>query len=134
LLDAKSWPEWREIFTEDLEWVYVDPTVQNVPPDAERLPDGRARVDREQLVAFVSKSMQKVTTVHHGHIPEIAIVDENVARGHWALTNYVEYRNAAGFLVWGRGYGWYDEEYFRTDSGWRIKRSAFYRRDMDLPQ
>ena len=130
LLDAKDWPGWVDVFTADLEFVYVDPTVQNVPPDAERLADGRALVGREQLVAFVSESMRNVTTIHHGHMPEIALVDGDTAVGHWGLTNYCEYRGADGALHWLRGYGHYDDAYVRTDDGWRIRRSHFYRRDM----
>jgi hypothetical protein len=36
-------------------------------------------------------------------------------------------------LQWLRGYGHYDEVYVRTGRGWRIKRSRFYRRDMNPP-
>lgn len=133
LLDAKNWSEWQDVFSDDLEFVYVDPSVQNVPPDAEPTPDGGARVDRERLLAFISEAMQRVTTVHHGHMPEIRLVDEHTATGHWGLTNYCEFRAADGSLQWSRGYGWYDDEYVRTDTGWRIKRSVFYRRDMDAP-
>jgi hypothetical protein len=133
LLDAKDWPAWREVFTDDLEFVYVDPSVQNVPPDAVTLPDGGARVDRDQLVAFVSASMRNVTTIHHGHLPEIAITSRDSATGHWGLTNYCEYPTPDGATAWLRGYGWYDDDYARTDGGWRIRRSRFYRRDMVDP-
>jgi hypothetical protein len=133
LLDAKRWDDWTEVFTDDLEFVYVDPTVQNVPPDAERLPDGRAQVGRDLLVAFVSASMARVTTVHHGHMPEIAFVDDDTATGHWGLTNHCEFPTGDGRSAWSHGYGHYDDVYVRTDDGWRIRRSEFYRRDMDVP-
>ena len=94
LLDAKQWSEWTDVFTDDLEFVYVDPSVQNVPSTATILPDGKAKVDRDQLVGFVSEAMARVTTIHHGHVPEIRLLDENTALGHWGLTNYCEYRAA----------------------------------------
>ena len=131
LLDAKNWSEWANVFVDDLEFVYSDPTVQNVPPTAQPTPDGKARVGRDELIAFISEAMQHVTTVHHGHLPEITIVDESTATGLWALTNYFEYRAADGSLVWSRGYGRYEDEYVRTGVGWRIRRSEFFRRDMD---
>ena len=132
LLDAKDWPAWTNVFTDDLEFIYVDPAIQNVPSGAEILPDGKARVGRDQLVASISEAMKSVTTVHHGHMPEITLVNRDRANGHWALTNYCEYRTADGSYEWSRGYGYYDDEYVRTDEGWRIKRSVFFRRDMDL--
>ena len=130
LLDEKDWAAWTEVFTEDLEFVYVDPTVQNVPPAATILPDGRAMVGRDDLVAFVSASMARVTTVHHGHVPEITIVDDVSAVGRWGLTNYCEYTTADGAPAWLRGYGRYHDRYVRAGTGWRIARSEFYRRDM----
>ncbi len=55
---------------------------------------------RDQLVAFVSASMERVTTVHHGHMPEISLVDRGTATGHWGRTNYCEYEGADGSLHW----------------------------------
>ena len=129
LLDAKQWDEWTDVFTEDLEFFYTDPSVMNVPPTARTTPHG-ALVDRDQLVEFVSESMKRVTTIHHGHVPEITLVDDDTASGRWGLTNYCEYTGADGLLHWLRGYGHYDEVYARTADGWRIRRSLFYRRDM----
>jgi hypothetical protein len=134
LLDAKQWEGWADVFTEDLEFVYVDPSVQNVPPGARPTADGGALVGRDLLVTSVSAAMRHVTTVHHGHLPEIAFVGADAATGHWGLTNYCEYPTADGGTAWLRGYGWYDDEYVRTTDGWRIRGSRFYRRDMvDAP-
>jgi 3-phenylpropionate/cinnamic acid dioxygenase small subunit len=129
LLDAKEWDEWTDVFTDDLEFFYTDPTVMNVPPTAQTTSDG-ALVNRDQLVEFVSESMKRVTTIHHGHVPEITLVDDDTATGRWGLTNYCEYTTADGTTAWLRGYGHYHEVYARTADGWRIKRSLFYRRDM----
>ena len=134
LLDAKEWSAWTDVFTADLEFIYADPSIQNVPPDAERLSDGKARVGREQLVAFISEAMRNVTTVHHGHMPEISLIDRDTATAHWRLTNYCEYRTSEGSNEWSRGYGHYDDEYVRTVEGCRIRRSVFFRRDMDIPR
>jgi hypothetical protein len=132
-LDSKRWEAWTEVFTEDLEFVYVDPSVQNVPAEAQRLANGQAQVGRDLLVAFVSASMERVTTVHHGHMPEIAFVDADTATGRWGLTNHCEFTAADGSNQWSHGYGHYDDVYVRTGAGWRIRRCEFYRRDMDAP-
>jgi len=129
LLDAKRWTEWVEVFTEDLEFVYADPSVMNVPPTAMTTPEG-AMVGRDEMVAHVSKAMEPVTTIHHGHMPEIRRVDADHAVGRWGLTNHCEWWDAEGGSHWLHGYGHYDEEYLRTTEGWRIRRSVFYRRDM----
>jgi hypothetical protein len=131
LLDAKDWSAWTEVFTPDLRFVYADPSVQHVPPDADVLPGGGAEVDRDRLVAFVSQAMRHVTTVHHGHMPEITLTGPDRAEGHWTLTNDCEITRPDGSHAWIRGYGHYDDEYVRTDAGWRISHSIFYRRDMD---
>jgi 3-phenylpropionate/cinnamic acid dioxygenase small subunit len=130
-LDAKEWSSWREVFSDDLEFVYVDPSVQHVPASAERLANGQARVNKEQLLEHIAEAMRFVTTVHHGHMPEIAFTDGDTATGRWGLTNYCEYPVGDGTMAWSRGYGRYEDVYVRTEAGWRIQRSAFYRRDMD---
>ena len=127
----RQWSAWIEVFSPDLEFIYLDPSIQNVPPRAQLLPDGTAMVGREELVAYISEAMKSVTTVHHGHMPEINLADRDTATGRWGLTNYCEYRTPTGSYEWSRGYGHYDDIYVRTDKGWRIKRSVFFRRDMD---
>jgi hypothetical protein len=130
-LDAKEWEPWADVFADDLEFVYVDTSVQHVPATAEALPNGQARVTKAQLLEHIAEAMKPVTTVHHGHMPEITFVDDDTATGRWGLTNHCEYPTGDGTFGWSRGYGRYDDIYVRTDDGWRIKRSAFYRRDMD---
>ena len=132
LLDAKQWSGWTDVFSEDLEFVYADPSVMNVPPNATPTPEG-AMVGRDELIAFVSAAMESVTTIHHGHMAEITLVDADTARGRWGLTNHCEFQDAEGSAHWLHGYGHYDEQYVRADDGWRIRRSVFYRRDMGPP-
>jgi 3-phenylpropionate/cinnamic acid dioxygenase small subunit len=130
LLDAKDWDAWPHVFAEDLEFVYVDLAVQHVPDAAVRQPDGTAVIGRDALVAHIIEAMAPVTTVHHGHMPEITLIDDDTAVGRWGLTNYCEYPTSDGSMAWMSGYGRYRDVYVRTADGWRIKRSEFYRRDM----
>jgi hypothetical protein len=57
--------------------------------------------------------------VHHGHMPEITIVDEMLAHGVWAMYDLVEPSPTSGFPVL-TGFGYYTEDYRRVDGRWRI--------------
>jgi ketosteroid isomerase-like protein len=107
-LDTKDWKGLFQVFTEDVD---ID-----VTDDAG--PDGRFRGARE-MVAMLERVVGPARTVHHGHMPEIEIVDATTARGVWAMFDYVEWPSDEGRRGL-RGYGHYTETYRKTDAGWRI--------------
>jgi hypothetical protein len=106
-LDTKQWEKWRNLFADDCV-----------------LPDGRyASVD--DLVATLSAQRQHATTVHHGHTPEIVMTGTGVARGIWAMSDYVEFPEPAteGLAKGYRGFvgaGHYEEEYRKVGAEWKI--------------
>ncbi len=64
-----------------------------------------------------------MATVHHGHMPEIEVVDATHARGIWAMYDRLEYPD--GRVRSGAGH--YDEEYRLVDGTWRIARMTLNR-------
>ena len=102
-LDGKDWAAWRELFTPDL------------TTEGTKAPG----TGRDEFVVAVEKLLAGRTSVHQGHTPEIRFLDEDRARGVWAMYDYVETLGVAqrdGFF----GYGHYEEEYRRDEGGWRI--------------
>lgn len=108
LLDTKRWQEWGDVFTADAHLDTSDDAAHAV-----------AR-GRDAIVALVSGAVGAAVTVHHGHMPEIAITGPRSARGVWAMEDYLEFPGDPPALVL-HGRGHYFEEYERcTDGAWRI--------------
>lgn len=77
-------------------------------------------VDANSFVAYVSGAADLTITVHHGHMPDIEIIDEHNATGIWAMFDWVD-DPAKGYAM--QGYGHYHEDYLKAvDSTWRIKK------------
>jgi hypothetical protein len=114
LLDTKQWDAWRELFSGDFEADVdgggVHPTVHFASP--------------EEMVASNRELLAEAVTVHHGHMPEIALTGPDTATGVWAMMDIVTL--GAGF----RGYGHYHEEYVKQDGRWRIRRLRLTRLQM----
>jgi hypothetical protein len=106
LLDTKQWDAWRELFSDDFEADVegggAHPTVHFASP--------------EELVAKNREILATAATVHHGHMPEIALAGPTSATGVWAMMDIVQL--GAGF----RGYGHYHEEYVKRAGRWQIRR------------
>ena len=79
---------------------------------------------REAVVDFMRTSLvPAIITVHHVHHPEIT-VDADHATGTWYLQDTVLITEQRMML---RGAAFYDDEYVRTDAGWRIARTGYTR-------
>lgn len=123
-MDAKDWKGYREVFTDD----------------ARMDVDGYVTDGGDEIAAFVSGVLTSVRTVHHGHMPEITFVDEDHARGIWAMYDYVEFPYEDDAAPQGlKGYGHYHEEYRRQNGEWRIASTRLVRLRVDplpggLPQ
>jgi hypothetical protein len=106
LLDTKQWDAWRAVFsddfTADVEGGHVHPPIHFASP--------------EQMVASNREILAGVVTVHHGHMPEIALTGPDTASGVWAMMDLVLL--GPGF----RGYGHYHEEYVKRGGRWQIRR------------
>jgi len=116
-MDTKQWDAWGQVFTSD--------AVMEIP-EANMIVTGR-----DEIVKAVSTVLVGTTTVHHGHMPEIEIVDDSRARGTWAMADYVEWVGKGDERAGLQGYGHYVEEYVREDGQWRIHRLHLSRLRVD---
>jgi ketosteroid isomerase-like protein len=113
LMDMKDWAGWAQCFTEDVV-VRVDSAVS----------DGRNLVapfpiptGRDAFVAQNSETLRGVVTVHHGHMPEIALTSATTATGVWSMEDKLIWRDGSRL----HGFGHYHETYRKeADGEWRI--------------
>jgi hypothetical protein len=112
-MDTRQWSAWRQVFTDDVK-VTVESTVTRLPSDgvAEPMGDGA-----DAFVKLIGEGLLAgVTTVHHGHMPEITLTGADTATGIWSMEDIVEYPD--GRIL--RGYGHYHEQYRKVGGAWRI--------------
>jgi hypothetical protein len=114
LMDTKQWDAWGEVFS----------------PEA-RLQWGESEEDaaagRANIVAAVRGAIQQAVTCHHGHTPEISIVDSEHATGIWSMFDRVDHPS---YLL--EGYGHYTEEYVKIEGEWKIDRTRLTRLHRDF--
>lgn len=106
LMDTKQWDQLREVFTED---VSIDTSDDS----------GTVITGVDNYLPFLVSQIGEVTTVHHGHMPEITMVDDNLATGIWAMEDELWWPKGHP-ISYLHGYGHYHETYVRTTSGWKI--------------
>ena len=113
-MDTKDWDTLAGCFTGDL--------VADFRQGPGMLAEGR-----DNYMAQLTAILADARTVHHGHMPEIELLDDSNATGIWAMEDRVE---LPGLSL--RGFGHYHDEYARTPDGWRIRRSRLTRLRLDL--
>ncbi len=87
-----------------------------------------------RLLDALSKLLADTVTVHHGHMPEIALTSATTATGIWAMFDWVDWSKTATPERTFQGYGHYNEEYEKgADGRWRIKRLHLTRLRVDHP-
>lgn len=112
-VDFRLWDEFADLFTDDLEVEFVESTSD---------PKGK-----DEFLASVARHFVTGYSVHHGHQPEIEIVDETTAKALWPMYDRVESPADSGYVSH-EGWGHYTETYRRCDDGrWRISRSRLTR-------
>lgn len=102
-LDTKQWDMLRSLFTTDATF---DPAREG-SYTFEGLDD---------FIELASKGLATAVSVHHGHMPIIAFVNDAEATGIWAMTDDVEQRNSRRFI----GQGHYHERYRKVGNDWKI--------------
>ncbi len=109
LVDTHKWKEFGDLFTDDVQ-ARVDADPAGSP--------GLVCNGRDDFVARVKATLQNISHVHHGHMPEITLIDATKATGIWAMFDRVAFADRIM-----NGYGHYHEEYRReADGQWRISR------------
>ncbi|GAA1538678.1 nuclear transport factor 2 family protein [Nocardioides humi] len=104
-LDQHRWEEYRALFTEDL--------VLDIPETP------GPRRTRDQFVDGARAHLDAGLSIHHGHTPEIEILDDETAEGIWAMEDLVVPDPATGRAAF-TGAGYYLEKYRKVDGSWRI--------------
>ena len=115
LMDTKQWDAMRLLFTDD---VVIDTTESG----------GGRTTSADEFIAFIRTTLDDAVTVHHGHMPEIALTSPTTATGIWALNDIVIFPSGVRL----DGYGHYHETYVKESGEWRIASSTLTRLHMDL--
>jgi hypothetical protein len=106
-VDLHRWPELRELFTDDATFEIAESTSSPNSVD--------------EFIGAIDRHLSQAMSVHHGHMPEITIVDGENAHGIWAMYDLVEPPTDSSYPLL-TGYGHYTEEYRKVDGEWRIAR------------
>ena len=87
----------------------------------------------ELIAEYVRGHVDPVTTVHHGHMPEIDITSSTEATGIWSMEDMLRWPEGGPMRTL-HGYGHYHETYEKLDGEWRIKTMKLtrLRRDVDF--
>ena len=112
-LDTNDWELFAATLSEDCAGSYSDGDL--------------SFVDRDAIVAFMRDNLSgdKILTLHHGHHPEIEIVDATTATGVWYLEDIVLALDA-GIRIYGGAI--YADEYRKVDGQWCITCSRVQKR------
>jgi uncharacterized protein (TIGR02246 family) len=132
LVDIEAIKQLRARYTRAIDTKDWDLVRACLAEDARFATEGGANEGRDTIVAFVSRSLTPLRTVHHVHTPEITFDGPDAASGVWAMNDYVEMVRD-GESVWTlRGYGHYLEDYARGADGWQLKSSTLTRLRVDM--
>jgi ketosteroid isomerase-like protein len=103
-MDAKDWSGLADCFTDDL--------VADFREGPGMLAEGR-----DNYISQISEILKDAVTVHHGHMPEISLLDGENATGTWAMDDLVQ---LPGLII--QGWGHYHESYRKENGQWKISR------------
>lgn len=110
-VDTKDWPGLRSVLADDVRF--------DISQD---MPEGGHIIGGDNVVAAVQESLTgDIVTVHHGHCPEIDILNPCSARGIWAMEDRLYWGPQSDFPGQTmHGMGHYIETYQKTADRWRI--------------
>ena len=126
-LDFKEWDALAGLFTPDACIDYRgharDLAENHGRSGMEPSPENWVFTGGRAVTAFLSPLLVDVISVHHGHDPQISVLDSDSATGFWALYDRLE---SAGDVF--HGYGHYHERYRRVAGTWLISELVLTRR------
>ena len=130
-MDTKDWDRYGEYHTEDM----VSDSWRGLPGDKQPVTDGaNVVVGRDRLAATIRAFLDgpvPITSVHHGHTPEIELTSDTTAHGVWAMEDRLWWSNGDTEEHL-HGYGHYHEEYRNVDGMWLISSRKLTRLRVDV--
>lgn len=132
VMDAKQWELYPGCHTDDV----VSETYGGLPRRFQPQTDGES--NRVVGPAAVTRAIAgfldgpvAITSVHHGHTPEIELTSATTARGVWAMEDHLWWQDPGGVEQSLHGYGHYHEEYRRVSGRWLISHRRLGRLRVD---
>ncbi len=114
-MDTKDWAAMRQVFVDQ---VVIDTTESG----------GALVTGADEFLAFLEPTLGETITVHHGHMPEIALTSPTTATGIWAMQDLLIWPDGTRIL----GFGHYHETYEKVEDAWLIASSRLTRLHMDV--
>lgn len=124
-LDTKDLAGYASVFAPD---AVMD--MRGESRDGEGLVSGAGNI-----ASFVLGSVSGLSTVHHGHMPEIEFSSDTSASVIWAMEDKLwKVDDAAAVVPFStlHGYGHYHETYVRIEDQWLIKTITLMRLRVDI--
>ena len=118
-MDSKGWEAFADLFTAD--------ATMDVSGEA----GGAVIQGRNEIASFVRNAIQEVTTVHHGHTPEINVISPTQATGIWAMEDMLRWPDNSAIRSL-HGYGHYHDTYEKVRDRWLIKTTKLTRLRLDV--
>ena len=123
-MDTKAWDAFADLFTAD--------AIMDMSGEMRADANGDGIVHgRDEIAAFVRGSIDDVTTVHHGHTPEIDVISPNEASGVWAMEDSLRWPASAPIRTL-HGFGHYHDTYEKRDGRWLIRSTKLTRLRLDV--
>ena len=129
-LDTKDWTGYRSIFSPDVEFDGRE-AMQSFGVSDENLLKQAFIIGVDNVIKFVSASIQGIETVHQCHTPEIEFTSSTTAAGIWAFEDklwvpdnsqtFVLHKPEGSRVKLMHGYGHYVETYQKSEEQWLIK-------------
>jgi len=117
-LDHQDWAAYGALFTDDAIIDFSSHQVLTGQDQATLGADADAPwifTGGQQLVAFIEPLFAQVTSVHHGHDPQVTVTEPDAAHAIWAMVDRLETPGESF-----HGYGHYHESYRRVAGQWFI--------------
>lgn len=131
-MDTKDWGKYASFHTDDVvsdSW-RSDGAAQPKGNTAQPKEDSAAQVTgAAALTDAIRRTLDgdtPVTSVHHGHTPEIELTSDETAHGVWAMEDRLWW-SRGDTTEWLHGYGHYHEEYRKAGGRWLISYRALTR-------
>jgi uncharacterized protein (TIGR02246 family) len=124
-MDTKDWEGFTAVFAPDAR-MDVSGELPGDVSDGSGITTGS-----REIAAFVRGLIDDVTTVHHGHTPEIDVTSPTNAAGVWAMEDHLWWPEGSPITTM-HGYGHYHETYEKQEGRWLITSTTLTRLRTDV--